>query len=74
MKIITVKVTPPPQRAYDRARFFVRNKTKTYTYRGAVPNEVVAAVKNSLERKAFFLVKDTAHGPEFLYELIDQGW
>lgn len=72
-RILSVKVTPPRPRSKTR-RFFVRDRSLNYTYRGRVPASVEYAVHNSTGKCAYFKVRDTGGEPEFLDHLGNLGW
>lgn len=71
---IIVKVSLPHPKSAQR-RYFVRNRNKTFTYRGAVPLSVRKAVERSPQKQAYFRAFDQgAQTPQFLVQLEEQGW
>lgn len=73
-KFVIVKVVPPHPKTRG-GRFFVKNRTMTFTYRGKVPPYVVRAVNQSPAKKAFFRIEEVGNGEiRFIEQMEDQGW
>lgn len=71
---IVAKVSLPHPKSAQR-RYFVRNRNKTFTYRGPVPLSVRRAVERSPQKEVFFTVVDRgAEMPQFMVQLEDQEW
>ena len=71
---IIVKVSLPHPKSKSQ-RYFVRNRTMTFTYRGPVPLSVRRAVERSPTHEAYYRVRDKGpQGVAFLSMLEDLGW